>query len=379
MEEPKKPQKNRRIKIPFFYIILGTLILLILLAFDFYLYKEREKSFLFSKILKVSEEKILLEVMDPIVQSFSPKNVIFEEKKGFKSWKFITPSIAEARAQAFLISEKIDRSKLRGRMEWDKNNPDIVKLSIFYREKLIGVVIFDSTITKKEEKIDEKRFYGEFAIIIDDIGYSLDLLEEIIKIKEPLTLSVLPFLPNSKKSAEIALKSGKEIIIHMPMESNNGNDLEIGIIKERMNEEEIRELVRREIEFLPQAKGVNNHKGSKITENERIMEIILRELKLRNLFFIDSRTSDNSEALKVAKRIGLPSSKRDIFIDSINSKDLIEKNILKLFKIAKKKKRAIGIAHPYPTTIEVLKELLPQAESFSVKPVFVSQILMGNE
>ncbi len=354
------------------------MILLILLALDFYLYKEKNKSLLFSNIFRKSEEETLLEIMNPVLKSFSPRNVEFDEKNGFKYWKFKTPSFAESKAQAFMIFEKLEKEGLKGRMEWDKSKPDRVKLSVFSKKKQIGVVIFESMAVSEEKRDGKRRFEGEVAIIIDDIGYSVELVEEILKIKEPITLSVFPFLPGSKTCAEIASKNGKEVIIHMPMESNNGGDLEIGIIKEKMGEGEIKERLEKAIESLPQAKGMNNHKGSKITRNEHLMEIILKELKNRNLFFIDSRTSDYSVAMKVAKKIGLPSSERDVFIDSINSRPQIEKNVLKLFKLAKKKKRVIGIAHPYPDTIEVLKELLPKAEIFGVKPVFVSEIVMGN-
>lgn len=374
MEKSKRVERDRRIKLPLFYSLAGILTLLIFLALDFYLYKEKNKSFFVSNILGKSEEEIFFEIMNPVLKSFSPRNVKFEERNGFKYWKFKTSSIAEAKAQAFMIFEKLEKKGLKGRMEWDKSKPERVRLSVFSKKKQIGVAIFES-MTISEEK---RKFEGEIAIIIDDIGYSIEVVKEILKIKEPVTLSVFPFLPDSKTCAEIASTSGKEIIIHMPMESNNGRDLEIGMIKEKMEENEIKEMLRKAIEFFPQAKGMNNHKGSKITRNEHLMEIILTELKNRNLFFIDSRTSDYSVAMKVAKRIGLPSSQRDVFVDSINSRSQIEKNVLKLFKLAKKKKRVIGIAHPYPTTIEVLKELLPQAEISGVKPVFVSEIVMGN-
>lgn len=375
MEEKKKSDIEKGRKFAFFYIITVILVFLILLGFDFYLYKEKGKSLFLSKIVAKSQDEILFEIMNPVVKSFSPKSIKFEERNGVKLWRFKIHSVSEARAQAFLIYEQIEKNKMKGRMEWDKSRPEVVSLSVFSGNKIIAMIVFEAVSSKETEKGKEKKFDGEVAFIIDDIGYSVELLEEILKIKEPLTLSILPFLPNSIKCAEMAIKSGKEIMIHMPMESNNGNDLEIGIIKEQMREEEIKEGVNRAIEFLPMAKGMNNHKGSKITRNERLMEIILGELKKRNLFFLDSKTSDYSVASRVAKRINLPYAERDIFIDSINSKDIMEKNILKLFKIAKKKGYSIGIAHPYPDTLEVLKEMLPQSERYGVKLVFVSEII----
>lgn len=375
MEEKEKSERFKKIKFPFFHILVFILVLLILLGLDFYFYKERGKSILFSKIWIESPEKIISEIMESVVKNFSPESVEYGERDGLKLWRFRISSISEARAQAFLIYEEIEKNRLKGRMEWDKSKPDLVSLSIFSGERKIALIMFEIVSPHKEEKKEKREFESKVAIVIDDIGYSLDILEEILKIEEPITLSVLPFLPNSNKCAERAMESGKEVIIHMPMESNNGNDLEMGIIREGMSEEEIRESIDRAIEFLPMAKGMNNHKGSKITRNEKILGIILGELKRKNLFFLDSKTSENSVAWRIAKRLDLPYAERDIFIDSIKFREIIRKNVLKLFKLAKKKGYAIGIAHPYHDTIEILKEMLPRSEDYDVKLVFLSEIV----
>ncbi|MGQ9618996.1 MAG: divergent polysaccharide deacetylase family protein [Candidatus Aminicenantia bacterium] len=313
--------------------------------------------------------------MAPLIKSFSAKNLKIQKTNDFKTWSFSMATINEARAQVFVFFEKIESKGLKGRMEWDNREPGILKLIVFSKNRKIGEIIFKSLENYKGEERKKKVYKGEFAIIIDDIGYSKEIVEEIVQIKEPLTLSVLPFLPESELCAEIAQKNGKEIMIHMPMESNNGGETEEGVIRVDMREEEIRDRIRRAINSLPTAKGMNNHKGSKITQREDLMEIILSELKGRDLFFIDSKTSNNSKVSKIAKKVGIPFSERDVFIDSLNSKSQIRRNILALFILAKKKRKVIGIAHPYPETIYTLRELLPEAEIYGVKPVFVSEII----
>ncbi len=373
MEETKSERKNINWK--FFFVFSGILAIAILISMDFYFYKEHHKSLFFSILMKESDEKKVNRIMENVVKSFPSKNVKININKEFKTWRFLTPSLSEARAQTAFIFKELQNKGIRSKIEWDKQKPETVRMEIYSKDRNIGAVIFQSMEVYEERKEDIEKYEGEFAIIIDDIGYSVNSVEELVKIKEPLTLSILPFLPDSQVCADIAKKNGKEIMIHMPMESNNGNDPEKDIIKETMTEEEIRFMIGRAISSLPDAKGMNNHKGSKITQREYIMEIILSELKKNNLFFIDSKTSDHSIALKTARRLGVLSSERSIFLDSINSKPEIKKNILKLFKIAKTKKRAIGIAHPYPDTIEVLKEMLPKVKYHSVKPVFVSEII----
>lgn len=213
-------------------------------------------------------------------------------------------------------------------------------------------------IISKEPAISRPKL----AIIIDDIGNSKELGEELFKIKG-LTYSILPDLPYSKYFAEFGKKEGKEIMLHIPMEPKDvskysGNDE--NLLKVSMSAKEIKEITEKIIKSLDGIKGVNNHMGSKFTEDEEKMKIFLSEIKKKNIFFLDSRTSSDSKAYDIAKEMGIKSYKRDFFLDHNIDEVQIKEQLEKAVNFALQNGYAIAIGHPHKETIKVLKEKLPE-------------------
>ncbi|MEE4112313.1 MAG: divergent polysaccharide deacetylase family protein, partial [Desulfobacteraceae bacterium] len=106
--------------------------------------------------------------------------------------------------------------------------------------------------------------------------------------------------------------------------------------------------------------GVNNHMGSKLTASSEKMRQIFTILKKRKLFFVDSRTSADTLCRPSAELLHLPFAERDVFIDHEQTRGFVKKQLKLLIKRAKRQGYAIGIAHPHPVTIAVLKEMLPE-------------------
>lgn len=214
----------------------------------------------------------------------------------------------------------------------------------------------------------------KIAIILDDGGYSLsDDTISLIKKGFPLTVSIIPFLPYSKETAEIVYKNKGEVMVHLPMEAEN-NGKEKMVITSSMEKEKIKDLTYEAISNIPHCVGVNNHKGSKATADKAIMEPVLEVVKEKNLYFVDSVTTPKSIAYKLASEMGIPSEKRDIFIDN-NTSD-VRSYFYKLIKIAKKQGSAIGIGHIYKkATIAVLRDELPDLEKHGIELVPVSAIV----
>jgi polysaccharide deacetylase 2 family uncharacterized protein YibQ len=142
-----------------------------------------------------------------------------------------------------------------------------------------------------------------------------------------------------------------------------------------MSQEDIRELVEESIARVPYLQGVNNHMGSKITQEETVMRPILEALKRRDLFFLDSRTTADSIAFDLARKMGLPSAYRNVFLDTPVGVEASKKKLSELIRISRKTGRAIGIGHPFPETLQALREGLPLLAGSGVKPVFVSEII----
>jgi len=216
------------------------------------------------------------------------------------------------------------------------------------------------------------------AIIIDDIGYSLEAVEAVYKIGHPLTVSILPDAALAEKSAALAAACGLEIMLHLPFESaaeKNGTRRFEGTISEGMRSAEIRTAVIRALARIPGAAGVNNHTGSAATGEVRLMKPVFQVLKARGLYFIDSRTTAETIAYEEAVRIGVKSASRNVFIDADSDDAAIEARLRELFLLAKKNGRAVGICHPKRESLAALARHIGLAEAYGITLVFASAIV----
>ncbi|MXZ48913.1 MAG: divergent polysaccharide deacetylase family protein [Candidatus Dadabacteria bacterium] len=206
------------------------------------------------------------------------------------------------------------------------------------------------------------------VLIIDDLGYDKESIDRILRIKQPLNLAVLPHLSHSLYVARAAYRGGKDVILHLPMEPKyasgyTADDAGEGVLLLGFSMDQMREELRRNIMAVPNIVGVNNHMGSKFMENEEPVKTIMRELKARGLYFVDSLTTPNSRGYSVARRLGVKVLKRDVFIDqSERGKEYTMQQLDRLVRIAEKKGIAVGIGHPYPQTIDALEEYMPKIE-----------------
>jgi len=216
------------------------------------------------------------------------------------------------------------------------------------------------------------------AIIIDDLGDNLEVLQAIINLSRPLNVAILPFSLYARETAKMAQDHGLEVMLHLPLESINSENNDGGHLIEinsKMSPEEVLTTLRECLEILPEVRGVNNHMGSLITQKKEIMKIILAEIKSRGLFFIDSRTTEKSIAFILAREMGLPCGQRDIFLDSeVNQKSILSQ-IKKLIHLCQQRGKAIAIGHPYPETLSLLSEAITRIEEAGIKIVPVSRII----
>ena len=243
---------------------------------------------------------------------------------------------------------------------------------ITYDSERYTDLIVDDLASSEEETI----FSPKAAFIIDDLGYETEVAKKMMELEYPIALSILPFLQYSEFTAEESKKNNKEVMLHLPMEPNNSDaNPGPGAIKSYMSEEEIRQAVRKCILDFPYTIGVNNHMGSKITEDREIMEIVLEEIKGYNLFFIDSMTSKNSIAYEVAQEMGIKSAVRSVFLDNGNDMEYIKGQMLEVQKIALEKGEVIAIGHDRINTFYVLKRMIPELIRAGIEIVPVSELV----
>jgi polysaccharide deacetylase 2 family uncharacterized protein YibQ len=216
------------------------------------------------------------------------------------------------------------------------------------------------------------------AIVIDDLGQDMKPAQELLDLPDHITLAVMPRLPYSKKIAEAARRSGREVLVHIPMEAKVRTEKHStpGMLRSDMTPMEFISAVKEDLDSVPGAVGANNHEGSALTENREAMTFLMSELKPRGLFFLDSMTSPKSAAFTVAREFGLRSARRDVFLDNDgNNPAAIRKQLDELARTAKQNGRAIGIGHPHPATIAELRKWLGRIEEQGIEVVPVSMLV----
>ena len=218
----------------------------------------------------------------------------------------------------------------------------------------------------------------QIAIVIDDFGSVYKQAKDFLKIKVPITFSILPFRRHSREIAKLVHEKGFEVMLHLPMEPYGYPSIKPGegALLLSMTDDQIRRVTNRCLDDLDCCiSGVNNHMGSAFTENKSKMRIVLQEIKKRHLFFLDSLTSPHSTAYKTATSLHIPAGRRDIFLDVKQTREFVSGQLKKLISIARRKGKAIAIGHPYTVTLEVLKDRLPEINKTQARIVPVSELI----
>ena len=208
------------------------------------------------------------------------------------------------------------------------------------------------------------------AIIIDDLGYDPKIAEKFLEVDGTLTMAVLPHSPFQKTIARAAKKRGFEVMLHLPMEPNEYPQVDPGpgTLITTMSPDALIQQLRANLAVVPHISGVNNHMGSKLTENSAQLYQIFSVLKQEGLFFVDSRTTAKTMCKPSARLLRIPFAQRDIFLDHQPVEGIIERQLDRLVRLAQARGYAVAIGHPHELTAEVLKRALPKLKK---KVVFV--------
>jgi len=303
------------------------------------------------------------------------------------------------------IVEKKAEEKKKGKIEWThttkrvrvspKESLEKIELAVTQAVKREGgrvIKVKEGEIKGKKilsmkigiRKIPIQRLILEqpkarVAIIIDDLGMGGKVTRELLAIDRPLNFSILPFLPHSKDTAIEARKRGFLVMLHLPMEPKGypapDKDPGKGAIFVNTPRREIAKIIAQDLSNIPYVQGVNNHTGSRLTEDKEMMNLVLKELKKKDLFFVDSKTSDESVAYKEARRLGLRCGERDVFLDNEINLDYIKGQIRLLARVALNKGEAIGIGHPHSLTVRAIRESIPELENQGIEFVLISELL----
>ena len=214
------------------------------------------------------------------------------------------------------------------------------------------------------------------AVVIDDMGVDRNRSARMASLPGPLTLSYLTYAANLSAQASKAKENGHELMLHVPMEplaatKDPGRD----VLMVSHSSTEIRRRLTRGLDSFTGYVGINNHMGSKFTAYPAGMRIVMEELHSRGLLFLDSRTSESSVGIELAREVGIPHLGRNVFLDNDSSVKAVRGQLAQLEMVAKHNGFAIAIGHPHEGTIEALTQWLPTLEAKGIVLVPITAIL----
>lgn len=231
-------------------------------------------------------------------------------------------------------------------------------------------------------------YSAKLALVIDDFGYRVHNEKQIILLSPQITVAVLPNSPNASMMANFAHHNGNDVIIHLPMMPISKQSLEVDTLDPSMSDEKIHSIIGQAISKVPYAIGVNNHMGSLMTANLSGMQKVMNNLSYYSLFFLDSKTIANSQAVIAAKENRIATVSRDIFLDDIQDEKAIAHQFDLAVNLARRNGSAVAIGHPYNSTAKVLQEKLAQlpndielvkVHSLILKPKKIKLVTLVNQ
>lgn len=230
---------------------------------------------------------------------------------------------------------------------------------------LVGINGEQTTLIALEKSVKLDRTAGRIAIVIDDFGYQDQaLIRAFCDLPQPITFSIFPGERHTAWTARRATKKNHGVMVHLPMEPvgypehNPGPDA----IFVDDAPEKIAALTQNALAAVPHARGMNNHMGSRVTQNAAAMKAVLQIVKQRDFFFVDSRTSPRSVAYAIAREMGIRSGRGALFLDLAADEGAIAKQLYALAARARQEGAAIGIGHAKRETLRALQRVLPALE-----------------
>jgi len=209
------------------------------------------------------------------------------------------------------------------------------------------------------------------AVVIDDLGLNRSGTKAFNELQAPLTLAFLPYAGRIEAQTNAARDAGHEILVHLPMEPLGSAWPGPEALISSLGHDEFVKRLETNLNKIQGYVGVNNHMGSRLTIDRGRMDLVMRELRKRDVLFLDSKTSSRSVAGEMASRNGVPNTTRDVFLDHVIDIDKIRSQMALIERIARRTGSAVAIGHPHKATIEALRGWLPKLadRGFTLAPV----------
>ncbi len=217
---------------------------------------------------------------------------------------------------------------------------------------------------------------AKVIIIIDDMGISRKWSQKMAELEGPLTLAYLPYAEDLQAQADYASAHNHHLMLHMPMEALAGKMASTpGLLTTNTTQDEFLNQFYTNLNSFEGFAGINNHMGSRLTQDRTKMTLVMNALKKNNLYFIDSRTIHNSVAADIAEETQVPYLVRDVFLDHEETLEYARNALRNLEQKAIQNGAAIAIGHPKEMTYLALQEWLPTLKAKNIELVSAGALI----
>ncbi|MCI0470626.1 MAG: divergent polysaccharide deacetylase family protein, partial [Candidatus Aminicenantes bacterium] len=371
MIKKRKKQKKKNLSLVFFILFITIAVFTVALL-EYIDFKKGKESFIFEKIVPL--RKVAAKTDDfnaSLIKLLEQNKIVFEhfkDEKGKYHFKF---TIGHKKFNGIISRIEHIAGDLKGTLELVEirriENKSLLLYSLKLDKEASHIILLtriekavDKTAAIKKPEVQQKKpgkivRVPRIAFIIDDIGeYDIGALE-LKRLAIPITASILPDSPRAHEEASWLKEYGLQAMLHIPMQPKNSNGQQYGLqqtITLDSSKEEIRELIRRAREIIPDAAGMNNHMGSLVTADKKTMKRILEIVKEEGLFFVDSKTIAGTVGYDTARNLGIKTAIRDVFLD--DGEKSYEKSLNEIKRLVAQARllgKAIAIGHPHETTL----------------------------
>jgi uncharacterized protein len=216
------------------------------------------------------------------------------------------------------------------------------------------------------------------AILLQDLGLSQEQTNAAIQqLPGSVTLGFTPYARRLDQWIGLSRAAGHEVLLQVPMEpfdfptSDPGPHTLLTSAGPDENLERLEFLLSRFTGYV----GVYNRMGDRFTSSLESLQPVLQSIHERGLLFVDARTSGTSVAGRLANDLGLPHALNNREIDQVASRVEIDAKLIDLENIARQQGQALGIARPYPVTIERLAQWATSLEEKGIDLAPVSALI----
>lgn len=235
----------------------------------------------------------------------------------------------------------------------------------------------EAKVEDEEQQGTVRQYRGKVAIVIDDCGADMASVRTLLDTGLPFSYAILPNKTYSSDVLELVKSRGRTPMLHLPMEPLDASAMSEGAntIRVAQTSGQKLALVRKHLGSLQGVVGVNNHQGSRATSDRATMQTVLGEMRSQGLFFLDSRTASSSVAKDMAREMGVPTARNDIFLDNSSDIEAIRAQVYKAFALAEKNGSVIAICHARPNTARCWKKYASEFKRTGVTFVPLTELL----